>query len=99
MRSRRLIANKIMTQDVEYASDPRIHDIKKTFRKHVSWDKTIPVTDGSIQTHLFCLDILKSHEVAMIFNPPLDKMAAVSQTIFSDAFTCMKSFVFRLNLH
>ena len=30
---------------------------------------------------------------------PLEKMAAISQTIFSDAFSCMKSFVFCLKFH
>ena len=30
---------------------------------------------------------------------PLDKMDAISQTIFSDAFSWMKSFVFRLKFH
>ena len=32
-------------------------------------------------------------------HPPLDKMAAVSQTIFSAAFSLMKSFVFWLKFH
>ena len=31
--------------------------------------------------------------------PHLNKMAAISQTIFSDAFSLMKSFVFRLKFH
>ena len=30
---------------------------------------------------------------------PLDKMAAISQTIFSDAFPWMKNFIFRLKFH
>ena len=32
-------------------------------------------------------------------HPPLDKMAAISQTIFSDAFSWIKSFVFWLKFH
>ena len=32
----------------------------------------------------------------MILHVPLDKMAAISQTIFSDAFSWMKSFVLKL---
>ena len=32
-------------------------------------------------------------------HPPLDKMAAISQTIFSDAFSRMKSYVFWLKFH
>ena len=32
-------------------------------------------------------------------NLPMDKMAAISQTIFSDAFSWMKSFVFWLKFH
>ena len=31
--------------------------------------------------------------------PPLDKMTCISQTIFSDAFSWMKSFVFWLKFH
>ena len=36
---------------------------------------------------------------ALITHLPLDKMATISQTIFSDAFSSMKSFVFWLKFH
>ena len=38
-------------------------------------------------------------QVDILVNSPLDKMASVSQTVFSDAFLWMKSFVFRLKFH
>ena len=35
----------------------------------------------------------------VLTHPPLDKMAAILQTVFSDAFSWMKSFVFWLKFH
>ena len=41
----------------------------------------------------------RSRGSAILTHLPLDKMAAISQTMFSDAFSWMKSFVFRLKFH
>ena len=38
-------------------------------------------------------------EFQLLTHLPLDKMAAISQTVFSDAFLWMKSLVFRLKFH
>ena len=39
------------------------------------------------------------HSLQPIFNPPADKTTAISQTIFSNAFSWMKMFWFRLQFH
>ena len=45
------------------------------------------------------LDIYGSFHLDVLTHLPQDKMAAISQTIFSDAFSLMKSFLFWLKFH
>ena len=45
------------------------------------------------------LHTLHHHHYRPLTHPPLDKMAAISQRIFSDAFSWMKSFAFWLKFH
>ena len=48
-------------------------------------------------SHVSCLDKGNSHNKLSYL--PLDKMAAISQAIFSNAFSWMKSFVFWFKFH
>ena len=48
-----------------------------------------------LQSNMLLTDCITS----LLTHLPLDKMAAISQTIFSDAFSWMKSFVFWLKFH
>ena len=62
---------------------------------------TIPSL-GDFQVTYLCLDIQLSHIsscLQYLTHLPLDKMAAISQATFSDAFLWMKSFVYWLKFH
>ena len=52
------------------------------------------------ETHEAIFNVQYMHFMAnQPYSYPLDKMAAISQTIFSDAFSWMEIFVFWFNFH
>ena len=56
--------------------------------------------DKSVDLHLYSLMSLLLRQYKIFLNHlPLDNMTAVSQTIFSDEFVLMKSFVFWFDFH
>ena len=78
---------------------------------HIFSFKKISLETSSAKRWPFCfrLKVLRLGRISqkslglwnrqLLVHLPLDKMAAISQTMFSDAFSWMKSFVFWLQFH
>ena len=90
------------SNDLKYfcAKEHSLHDVNKQVKPHL-YTRHYMSTDRKI--HWLCLINVSSQLDfscgKILTNLPLDKMASISQTIFSDAFSRLKIFGFWLKMH
>ena len=83
------LSTEICISTCMYARNPKyqFHSECSLVHSHVGYFSGVPIN------RLFATS------TDFLTHFPLDKLASISQTIFSDAFPLMKSFVFRLQFH
>ena len=97
VRGKLLATSQWMLQTVNSSSPGPWFNIKMSsyqYRKFHCGDKTV-VRSSYLHNGIFYIGKMAS----LYWFSPLDKMAVISQTIFSDAFSWMKIFVFWLKFH
>ena len=69
----------------------------KQSNEHSSWQANY--LHKLFHKYFIIITVMSHEHHDLLTHFPLDKMAAISQTIFSDTFSWMKSFVFWLKFH